>query len=95
MLRDLFVGAVTLQIGKSGMKHNLHARYLCCREVNVLEGKASNFVPELLPKSLLPSLRRHQGEVDDLVQDLPSCFLKQLVPVELPDSGEVVLPLSL
>ena len=77
-------------------KNSFGRRYhLCCRKVNVLEGKSSYFIPQFLPKGLLPGLRRHKGQVDDLIQYLSSGFLKQLVPVELPDPGEVVLPLGL
>ena len=65
------------------------------RTIMLVQVTTCNFIPEFLPKCLLPGLRRYQGQVYDLVQYLPSCFLKQLVSVELPDTGEVVLPLSL
>ena len=69
MLGDLFVRTVTLEemVRKKFISNQC---YLCCRKVDVLKGKARNFVPELFPKSLLPGLWGHQGEVDDLVQYL-------------------------
>lgn len=53
------------------------------------------FLPETLLDLLLPCYRGYSAETDEVIQDLISTLIKQLLAIHFTDVWKSVLPLSL
>ena len=70
-------------VSRNGFSRTSVEADLSSRKVDVFEDVGGDSLPQLLVDGVLPGLRRHEREVDHLVENLASGFLEQLVPVQL------------